>query len=142
MKKIIYLIAFVIFAFSFSSCGNSKGYTWTGKVAPGEYSGNYNFSMSGKTANVKIQLLLENDGSYELRETWSGGGCYEGTRTYHGRLRLYEENYNGSTKRWYTINNGIQSEYSLSENLELRNRACDTYQDFSNSEKYCTLRKL
>ena len=98
--------------------------------------------MSGKTANVKIQLFLENDGKYELRETWSGDGCYEGTRTYHGGLRLYEENYNGITKRWYTIDNGIESEYSLSENLELRNGACDTYQDFSISEKLCTLRKL
>ena len=86
MKKIIYLIAILVFSFSFTSCGNSDGYKWKGQVTPGEYYGNYKYSMSGKTANVKIQLFLENDGKYEL--PYSFYAYQPGTYTF--RLYKYE----------------------------------------------------
>lgn len=144
IKYLLYFVA-VTTMMLISGC-NSSSIKWIGQVTPGDYRGGYDFSIGGPSAHVAIQLTINNDGSFDLRETWKGGGCHEGTRAYTGTLQLHEEMYNGAKKSWYILygsNPGldIHAKYSLSENLELRDDINNTYQSYSTAKKRCTLHK-
>lgn len=145
MKKVLYLFGLIVATLVLSSCHNNN-VKWTGQVTPGNYYGNYDFHMDWNTAHVTLQLTLEKDGSFDLRETWQGGGCTEGTRAYEGVIIPHEEVYNGEKQHWYTLsgyNTGIEvnAHYSISENLEVKRGVLTTYQEFSTAKVYCKLQK-
>lgn len=145
MKKVFYLFGLIVATLVLSACNNNKT-KWIGQVSPGSYYGIYDFHMDWNTAHVTLQLTIEKDGKVDLRETWQGGGCAEGTRAYEGYIILQEEVYNGETKRWYTLsgyNTGIEvnAHYSISENLEVKRGVLTTYQEFSTAKVCCKLQK-
>lgn len=146
MRNVFYFITLTCVAMIINSCSQHNNTIWRGEVSPGEYLGEYDFSMSGHTAHVKVQLSVFSDEGFELRETWCGGGCHEGTRAYCGALYLQEEVYNGEQKTWYTIhginpNSEISAKYSLSDNLELKDNLHYTYQSFIEAKRRCILHK-
>ena len=144
MNKLIYKMALLVLALLFNACSIGNSPKWVGKVAPGTYYGEYNYSLGWETANVKIELSIDEEGWFELRETWNGGSCSNGTRVYNGVILLQDEVYNGEKKYWYLID-GHNSEretrtlYSLSPNLELKDDLHATYQSFMNAKQYCVL---
>lgn len=145
-KRVIIGLFGVFSLFVMNSCVGKSSVSWVGEVMPGEYFGEYDFTLDRHTAHVKLYLLIFENGDFDLKETWKGGGCYEGTRAYNGSISLQEEIYNGEKKSWYKIlgyNSELEivADYSLSTNLELRRGAHDTYQSFSHAKKYCVLHK-
>jgi hypothetical protein len=146
--KILQALFLIIMTCSIISCGFSKEEQfWEGRVQPGTYTGNYTDSSYPCTNRYKLTITIFDDQRIEIRETLrsSCGSGNPETKVFYGYIHKYEETYNGERKVWYGVYNAKQdggswvTAFNLSTNLEYSPGDCNTYQEYSMRDKYCTL---